>query len=289
MLKRTISGSIYAILVAGFFLLRQFVDFRIFTILPWILSVIGTVEIAKVLKEKMDKSEFILSIFAGITVIPFYACFSYLLRFTQYALSLSLAYVLLIIVICIISVIIRNKKGYNGKGKDIDFRAFFYPVILLVFLTDMNSFLSGRAFIGLLLVFVIASMTDVFAYFVGVIYNKIKKDNAKKLFPKLSPKKTVAGGIGGLVGGILGAILVSLIFAKRVAFFKLSSPVLIFAIIGLGGAVFTQGGDLFASYIKRSIGVKDFGSIIPGHGGVMDRIDGLLFLTIFIHVIFTFI
>lgn len=289
MIKRTISGTIYAILVAGFFLLRQFVNYRFFAILPWILSVLGTIEIAKALKDKMDKAEFVLSIFAGITVIPFYACFSYLLRFTQYALSLSLAYLLVIIVCCVFVVIIRNNKGYNGKGKDIDFRVFFYPVALLLFLTDMNSFLSGRAFIGLLLVFVIASMTDVFAYFVGVIYNKIKKGNAKKLFPKLSPKKTVAGGVGGLFGGILGAILVSLIFANRVAFFKLGNPVLIFALIGLGGAIFTQGGDLFASYIKRSIGIKDFGTLIPGHGGVMDRIDGLLFLTIFIHVIFTFI
>ncbi len=283
MLKRTLSGAIYALLVVGFFLLRQFVDYRLFVILPWILSIIGTFEITKALKEKLDKSEYLLSIFVGVTVIPFYACFSFLLKFTQYALSLSLAYVLVIIVICVFAILIRNKKGYNGEGKDVDFRAFFYPAILLLFLTDINSFLAGRAFIALLMVFVISSLTDTFAYFVGVVYNKIKKGNAKKLCPKLSPKKTVAGAIGGLIGGVLGAILISLVFAKRVAFFNLNNPVLLFAFIGLGGAIFTQAGDLFESYIKRSVGIKDIGNIIPGHGGVMDRIDGMSFVGVLVY------
>ncbi len=289
MLKRTLSGAIYALLVVGFFLLRQFIDYRLFVILPWIFSIIGTLEITKALKEKLDKSEYLLSIFAGITVIPFYACFSFLLKLKQYALSLSLAYVLVIIVVCVFATLIRNKKGYNGEGKDVDFRAFFYPTVLLLFLTDINSFLAGKSFIALLLIFIVSALTDTFAYFVGVVYNKIKKGNAKKLCPKLSPKKTVAGAMGGLVGGVLGAILVSLVFAKRVAFLRLANPVLSLAIIGLGGAIFTQAGDLFESYIKRSVGIKDIGNIIPGHGGVMDRIDGLLFLTLFIYVIFTFI
>ncbi len=289
MLKRTISGAVYVAIIVGFFLLRQFVDYRLFIMLPWIFSIIGSIEMANALKDKTDRSEYLLSIFAGITTIPVYACFSFLLDLTRYALTIALTYVLVLIIICVLFAIIRNRTGMNGEVKEVDFRAFFYPTVLLLFLADCNSFMAGKGFISLLLIFAISPFTDTAAYLVGLAYNAIRKGNAKKLCPKLSPKKTVAGAIGGLIGGVLGAILVAIIFEKNIRFFGISNPLLIFALIGLGGAIFTQAGDLFESHVKRQLGIKDMGNIMPGHGGIMDRIDGVLFNSAYIFIVFMFI
>lgn len=107
--------------------------------------------------------------------------------------------------------------------------------------------------------------TDIFAYFAG------RNIGGPKLAPKLSPKKTWSG----LVGGMAGAAIVSSV----VAWFQGWHPALwlaIFAGLGATAAVLSQAGDLFESWLKRRIGVKDSGTLLPGHGGIMDRIDGLV-------------
>ncbi len=289
MAKRIISGAVYCVIIVGMFLLRQLIDYRLFTLLPYFFSVVGSIEMAKALKGKIDKSEYFLTIFAGATAIPFYAVFKYLLGWYDYALTFTLAYLTILILVCIFFVMLRNKRGLNGEGKEVDFRSFFYPVVLLVFMADCNSFLAGRGFVSLLLIFVVSALTDTFAYFVGISYSKIKKGNVKKLCPRLSPNKTVAGAIGGLIGGVIGAIIISVIFSKEILFFHVKNHVLLFAFIGLGGAIINQLGDLFESRIKRSLGIKDLGNIMPGHGGVMDRIDGILFLSLYFFIVFMFI
>ena len=130
----------------------------------------------------------------------------------------------------------------------------------------------NRGYIIIILTFVISPICDTFAYLVGMTYQKIKKGQAKKLCPNLSPKKTVAGAIGGLIGGIIGSIIILLIFAT----FSWKNFFIYFA-IGLLGSLATEVGDLFESLIKRKVGIKDMGKIMPGHGGVMDRFDGITF------------
>lgn len=102
--------------------------------------------------------------------------------------------------------------------------------------------------------------TDIFAYFAG------RSIGGPKLAPRISPNKTWAG----LIGGMLGAAVVGWIAARG---FGLGAPFLY-----LGGAMglLAQGGDLYESWLKRRAGVKDSGTILPGHGGVLDRLDGLL-------------
>ena len=105
--------------------------------------------------------------------------------------------------------------------------------------------------------------TDIFAYFVGTIIG------SHKLCPSISPKKTVEGSIGGILGSVLLCGLFGLLF--------LPTGVTNCLLIGVVGGVTSQIGDLSASILKRKIGIKDWSSLIPGHGGVLDRIDSMLF------------
>ena len=120
---------------------------------------------------------------------------------------------------------------------------------------------------------------DTFAYWFGSMIG------GKKLCPSISPKKTVAGFVGGLFGGMLVAVIMFLLF-EQFKLFPESGYVpftdatwksaLIYLAIGLVGALAGQLGDLAASRIKRALGIKDFGKIFPGHGGIMDRFDSII-------------
>ena len=97
-----------------------------------------------------------------------------------------------------------------------------------------------------------------------------------KLIPHVSPNKTVEGAVGGLVGSVIVCSLYLYILNITIG---IQSPWLIIGVlVGIVGGVFGQIGDLVASSIKRDTGVKDFGNIFPGHGGVMDRFDSVMFI-----------
>ena len=116
--------------------------------------------------------------------------------------------------------------------------------------------------IGLVLwVLTLVWATDIFAYFTGRLIG------GPKLAPKISPKKTWAG----LIGGVVGAMIVGGGIADWANF-----PAPLFATLSGGLAVLAQAGDFFESWLKRRVGVKDSGTLLPGHGGIMDRVDGLI-------------
>ena len=95
--------------------------------------------------------------------------------------------------------------------------------------------------------------------------------------PGLSPKKSVEGAIGGVVGAALLGLIYGSVFSANLTEFELISPSVSCAMIcGIGGAI-SMIGDLAASAIKRNKGIKDYGTLIPGHGGIMDRFDSILF------------
>ena len=128
---------------------------------------------------------------------------------------------------------------------------------------------TGRAMLFWLLASVWA--TDVFAYFAG------RAIGGPKLAPSISPNKTWAG----LAGGMLAAAVVGLITALLLQ----DSSVFRFALFGATVALVAQAGDLWASLLKRRFGAKDFGRLIPGHGGLLDRVDGLLAASLFVAAI----
>ncbi|MGV3553243.1 phosphatidate cytidylyltransferase [Rhizobium sp.] len=138
----------------------------------------------------------------------------------------------------------------------------FYAGLSGISLTALRG--SGDAgLIGILFIFAIVWGTDILAYFVG------RAIGGPKLAPAISPGKTWSGAIGGTVAGVIAGSAVVMISGFGLTY----GHVVIAALL----SIFSQIGDLFESFIKRKFGVKDSSHLIPGHGGVMDRVDGLVF------------
>ncbi|MBE6936720.1 MAG: phosphatidate cytidylyltransferase [Ruminococcaceae bacterium] len=161
------------------------------------------------------------------------------------------------------------------------FGAFFSAVFLpLAFgaIGRIQRMDGGDALI--LVPFIAAWGTDTCAYFAGRFFGK------HKLAPIVSPKKTVEGAIGGVIGCIL--LMIAYAFAAEAIWdVTLSLPAL--AVLALVGSVISQIGDLSMSYIKRGLGIKDYGKIMPGHGGILDRFDSVLFTAPFTELLLMYI
>ena len=127
-----------------------------------------------------------------------------------------------------------------------------------------------------LIPFVFAWVTDTFAYICGRLFGK------HKLIPTVSPKKTVEGAIGGAVFCAVTAVVYGLIIQKA---FGVTPNYLVLMLSGLAIAVVSQIGDLAMSAIKRQFGVKDYGKMLPGHGGLLDRFDSSIAVTVLLSVI----
>ncbi|MBB5745758.1 phosphatidate cytidylyltransferase [Brevundimonas variabilis] len=137
-----------------------------------------------------------------------------------------------------------------------------WPIALLIWLRDVDSAV-GLTWTAL--VFVVAWSSDILAYLVGSTVG------GPKLWPRFSPNKTWSGFLGGLVAGMVaGAAMAGWLDMGRLNVFWGGG-------LGLAAALATMAGDLWESALKRRFGVKDSGTIIPGHGGLLDRVDGLMF------------
>lgn len=126
-----------------------------------------------------------------------------------------------------------------------------------------------------LLIFIAAWSTDTFAYFGGYLFGN------RKLCPNLSPKKTIAGAISGVVGAVVGFAVYGLIIVGRGGAFDFAK----YCVYAVIASIASQTGDLAASAIKRHYGIKDYGNLFPGHGGVLDRFDSILLLTMGAYVL----
>ncbi len=158
-------------------------------------------------------------------------------------------------------------------------------------LEDMTSTLLGIMYVGFFsyhivlidrlgspliwLVFLTAFGTDIMAYFTGMAFGK------HKLCPNLSPKKSIEGAVGGVLGSVL--------FCGIFAWFAMPDFLGICLIIGVFGSVVAQLGDLSASAFKRRMGIKDYGNLIPGHGGILDRFDSVLFTAPAVYYCYIFV
>ena len=278
-LVRLISGAVFVALTVGFFFLRL-VDYRLFDIYVAFMVIVGSYElcsklfIKKVEKDGalvnagdgIDKLIVLVSMLSAVLIVPAYV-FSGLIT----AISVVLAEILVNAILVII-----GKKGKKGFWKVL--LSAVYPKVLLTTLSIINAF-EVVSLTALVMVFTIGPLTDTLAYLVG---STLK---GPKLCPTISPNKTVSGAIGGLLGGIIASVLTYIIFTPDIAM-SIPLTVAVFVLAGAIGSMINQAGDLVESYIKRRIGIKDMGKIMPGHGGVLDRVDGVMFVSLFVAILF---
>lgn len=181
------------------------------------------------------------------------------------------------VVVLFLMMLICNKRV---KAADIAMLllGIIYIPYFLSYIIHIRTMDYGRFFIWL--VFLGAFSTDTCAYFAGRFFGK------RKLWPEISPKKTVAGAVGGVAGAGIIFVIFGLVVNNVFASFldgKQFNLLLLF-ILGLIAAVISEIGDLAASSIKRQYNIKDFGNLLPGHGGILDRCDSIIFVapTIFL-------
>lgn len=245
--------------------------FSKYIVYPIILSILGVIAVCEILKVIGVVNKL------GMTIpaVAFAALFPMLPYFTDSGIDeiknilLLLAGALFVYLFYMMgfSVFSKGKLPFS-KISEI-FASVTYVVVSFTALSVIRYF--DKSIVGMFqlgLVFIVAWICDVFAYLVGSLFGK------HKLIPEISPKKTVEGAIGGIVFAALSYMLYGFIVDMIV-----DNIVVNYLFLGIFGSVLSvvsQVGDLIASLIKREYGVKDYGKLFPGHGGVMDRFDSVL-------------
>lgn len=302
MLKRTLTGLGLAGLIIGVILASHYVS-AIFVDMLVLLFAAGAVyELHHCFRGAGYKTFIAPSVIMLTIAYPAFYLANYLQMQSPNIGFLALVCVLLVAVMAVLIEFTFRPAKDNSQvelteselKKACDIKDLFANVFILVYPVLFMALAWGLSYkyyavFTITLAVFMPCGCDAFAYWFG---SMIK---GKKLCPKISPKKTIAGAVGGLVGGMAVAIIFWTIFeyfgVVNVApsgqvfapFVKHTvdgwewKSALIYLAIGLVGAVFGQLGDLAASRIKRAIGVKDYGKIFPGHGGIMDRLDSITF------------
>jgi phosphatidate cytidylyltransferase len=156
---------------------------------------------------------------------------------------------------------------FTAEQVAITFLGLFYVSIMLSYIYQVRMLEDGAFLVWL--IFIGAWGSDTCAYCVGI---KIGKH---KVTPKLSPNKSLEGCIAGVVGAALLGFLYATALQNYIT--EIENPQVLFTIIGAASSIISQIGDLAASAIKRNHEVKDYGNLIPGHGGILDRFDSIIF------------
>ena len=233
----------------------------------FVLIVIAMRELYDALAKKRMSIHYIGYLFAAV-----YMAF---IDSANFSFVLSIMLIGFTVLVSILLVIFHNRVNVMDCAATMF--GFYYVAVLMSLIYVVRMSTGGQYLVWI--IFIAAWGCDTGAYFAGKTFGRKGKH---KLIPTLSPNKTVEGAIGGIVVASLltvlyGAILTRLTSVRAVNEFETFQLLVRYAVIGAGGAVFAQLGDLAASAIKRYTSIKDFGHIIPGHGGVMDRFDSVLF------------
>lgn len=226
-----------------------------------ILSIFGVYEFYKTSKVKG---------YRPLAYIGYIMTLIYYLMLNSKTSDFYLSFMLVLATLVILSIPVVNTE-YNYIDGAITILGFIYVAVFFSFIVKTNGLKHGEYYVWL--IFIASWLCDTSAYYVGRIFGK------HKLCPKVSPKKTIEGSIGGLLGsaiacGIFGVYLNSI---------GIGVPLYHFFIIGLLCGVVCQFGDLAASSIKRFSDVKDYSNLIPGHGGILDRFDSILFASVVVY------
>ena len=192
----------------------------------------------------------------------------------QYSEKMLIIAIPTVLLILFIQLIVTNMKT-NFNDIAYTFIGIFYIVFFMTYISKINAMEHGKILIWY--VILAAWGTDIFAYVIG-------KTMGKHKFSKVSPKKTIEG----CIGGVIGAVILILIYTYIVnTYFNVNYSYTYIAIISIILSLIGQIGDFAASSIKRFVDIKDYSNLIPGHGGMLDRIDSLIFLAPFAFALFT--
>jgi len=172
-----------------------------------------------------------------------------------------------IIFIVLLSYLIFRNKKYNIVDISLTIYGVLYIPFLMSFVVLTRNLTHGFYYVWF--IFIGAWVTDTFAYFTGVLFGN------RKIIPDISPKKTVEGTIGGVVGCAVITVIYGLWINTKL---MNAIPVSHLVILGVINGIISQLGDWLASAIKRHTKIKDFGKIMPGHGGILDRFDSILLI-----------
>lgn len=251
-LTRTISGALLVIIV----LITSIIGGDVLFAATLAISLIGLGELYKVIQINAN----LLGLTGYIGTIIYYL----LLRFTgsQYIVPFFIAYLMIIMFVYVFSF-----PKHKTEEVLMAFFGLFYVAVMISFIYLVR--LSEDGLYTIWLIFICAWGCDTCAYLTGVTCGK------HKLAPILSPKKSIEGAVGGVVGAIILGAVYGYIFKDKIV--TVDNPVVIFAVICGFGALISMVGDLAASAIKRNYDIKDYGKLIPGHGGILDRFDSIIF------------
>lgn len=285
---RLISGSCYIAILVAFFCLKIFVHDLFFDGLIYVFALIGTFEILRAVKDKTTAAQRCITYSYAIAAIPAVALAEQFFGGGIYAVGITF----FVYAVAILSLLVFDYTHTELEGTGLSLLSAVYPTLLLCLLVLTNH-LQAPAALGkfgfdshlmILFIFVVSPCADSIAYVFGVSF---KKYLPKKMCPNLSPNKTWIGGLGGLVGGMLGAAVLYFSYnAVCGSFEKMYIWLPVYLGVGLLASIATAFGDLVESSIKRKIGVKDMGKIMPGHGGALDRLDGTMFATVLVYAAF---
>lgn len=254
---RIITGLIGGIFIA----LVTYLGGALFDIVYYAIACIGVYEIARLLSNR-NKFSYEVMINCVLAFVLYFI--GYFIKLKSINLILF-TYILFNLILYATNSKITLKRLLTALFAGIYVVLFIYHMILL----------NHSKNIYIWLVYIVSFGTDTFAYFTGVFWGK------HKLCPHISPKKTIEGAIGGIVG----CTIITLIFFHFLGINNFFS-IIIFSIFA---SIFSILGDLLASAIKREFKVKDYGTLLPGHGGIMDRFDSLLFIAPVVYYFVTYL
>lgn len=279
MLKRAVTaivlvGYAFAMLYLGTAVHYGFLDALIMS-----FAFVGTYEMYHTFRKSEYKNSWGAPLLLCVAIYPLW----YFLGYKGILIALSLS-------ICLALAVFTFKAEMELKDLLATIFSLIYPMALVSLAFALSrEFPCGGTFAISFAIF-LPVFSDTFAYLVGSTLGK------RKLCPSISPKKTVAGAVGGLLGSVLCAVTFFLLFdlyaVIPVGYVSFSDSVavraVVFVVLGIVGGVLAEIGDLAASRIKRTINIKDFGNIFPGHGGVLDRLDSIMFTLVMFFTAFTF-
>ena len=264
MATRIITGFVASCL---FIPICIFSEYVVFPIVIGLLCLIGVFEMAKCLG--FDKKYFITVpmyiIALGLPIFSFYAKSIFVKGEVTTSLFFCALLLMFGMLIYVLSYVMLKKNKVSVSDMLTFYSMFVYVVGCFTSIVLVRYFTNSNYLY--ILVFLGAWVCDTFAYFVGKFFGK------HKLIPEISPKKTVEGSIGGIVFTVISFVIFGLIvnlgFEANMSYVKL-------CIFAVALSIVSQFGDLIASTVKRQYNIKDYGNLFPGHGGILDRFDGVL-------------